>query len=304
MELMQLQMLVAVAEEGNLPRAAERVHRTAPALSIAISKLERELDVVLFDRSSNRDFRLTEAGEVLLDYARRLVSLKNEALAAVEELRYVKGGHLRIGANESIGDYVLPQVTKAFQARHPGVKLAVTIGHSDALVSSLKRRELDIALVGYKPQSNELDVQPFMRDTLVAILKPGHRLAIQEVIRIEELAEESLIIEKAASSLREKITGAFEHFRIPLSPKVETETIESIKKMVENDMGVGIVPRICVKKEEVSGELIAKPIEEFRDERTLWAVRRRGAAPSPACQAFMKVIEPHELWSSEDPDAK
>lgn len=290
MELMQLQMLVAVAEEGNLQKAAGRVYRTAPAISIAISKLERELDVLLFDRSSSREFRLTTAGELLLDYARRLVALRDEAVAAVEEIRNAKRGNLRIGANESIGDYLLPQFTKPFQERHPGVNLEVEIEHSDVLLTALKKHEIDVALVAYDPGDQELEAQPLMRDALVAIIPPHHRLAERNRLRIEELREESLIIENAASSLRAKIAKAFEQSRTPMNVHIETGTITSIKKMVEHGMGVGIVPRIAVRDEEARGQLVLKTIAEFQGERTLWVVRRRGQPSSPACEAFLKII--------------
>jgi DNA-binding transcriptional LysR family regulator len=294
MELMQLQMVVAVAEEGNLQKAAGRVYRTAPAISIAISKLERELEVVLFDRSASREFRLTAAGEVLLDYARRLVALRDEAMAAVEQIRNVKRGSLCIGANESIGDYLLPQLTKTFQEQYPGVTLEVEITHSDSLLSALKRHELDVALVAYEPGDEDLEAQMFMRDTLVAIMRPGHRLAALDQITITDLRRESLIIENAASSLRPRIAEAFERSQIPMKVNVETGTIASIKNMVENGMGVGIVPRVCVRKEEAGGELVVKDLAEFEDERTLWVVRRRGLATSPASEAFLKVIRSAE----------
>jgi DNA-binding transcriptional LysR family regulator len=301
MELMQLQMLVAVAEEGNLQKAAARVYRTAPAVSIAISKLEKELDVLLFDRSPSRDFRLTAAGEVLVDYARRLMALRDEALSAVEEIRNLKRGSLRIGANESIADHLLAQITKTFRDEYPGVTLEVEIAHSDALLTALQRHELDVALVAYEPQGEELEAQPFMRDQLVAILRPGHRLAASGELKIEELGDESLIIENAASSVRARIAEAFERSAVPLKVNVETGTIASIKTMVENDIGIGIVPRISVRKEEASGELLVKSIAGFEDERTLWVVRRRGLPCSPACEAFLKVINADGAKSKPKP---
>ncbi|MGA7631312.1 MAG: LysR family transcriptional regulator, partial [Terriglobales bacterium] len=125
---MQLQMLVAIAEEGTVQKAAESLFRTGPAVSMAVGKLERELGTPLLDRSKGRDFRLTDAGEVLVAYAKRLLALRDEAAEAVEEIRNVKRGQLRIGANQSIGEYLLPRLTQAFHAQHPGVKLKLMIG--------------------------------------------------------------------------------------------------------------------------------------------------------------------------------
>jgi DNA-binding transcriptional LysR family regulator len=289
MELMQLQMLAAVADEGSLQKAAARVYRTAPAVSIAISKLESEIGTLLLDRNHGQIMRMTAAGEVLVDYARRLLSLRDEAMAAVEGIRDVERGQLRIGANQSIGEYLLPQLTRAFQKRYPGVKLKVVIGYSDAVLSALKHSELDVALVAGQTQDPDLRGHLLMRDRLVAVLNPRHRLASRTVIHIQQMAAEPLIVLTATSELRERVAATFRRFHIPLNVQVETGTLESIKKMAARDMGVGIVPRMCVQ--EAGDDLVVKTIEEFREERMLWMVCRRTAALSPACRAFMKVTK-------------
>jgi len=292
MELTQLQMLVAVAEEGTLQKAAGRVYRTAPAVSIAISKLEEEMGTPLFDRSLGRDFRRTTAGEVLVDYAKRLISLRDEALAAVQEIRNVKCRQLRIGTNQSIGEYLLPQLTKIFLERYPEVKLKVVIGYSDSVLTALKHHELDLALVASQPRDNDVRGQLLMRDKLVAVVSPGHHFATRDVIRIQELGTEPLIVLTASSELRERVVETFRRSHISLNVRVETGTLESIKQMAARNMGVGIVPWMCVQKEEASGELVVKTIEEFREERTLWVVcRRQTRELSPVCQAFMKLIK-------------
>jgi len=290
MELMQLQMLVAVAEEGSLQKAAGRVYRTAPAVSIAISKLEDEIGTLLLDRTHGRGFRLTAAGEVLVGYARGLISLRDEALAAVEGIRNVERGQLRIGANQSIGEYLLPQLTQSFQRRYPGVKLKVMIGYSDAVLLALKHWELDVALVAGQPQDRDLRGRLLMRDRLVAVMSARHRLAGREPLQLRELADEPLIVLTAKSELRERVAATFQRSHVSLNVQVETGTLESIKRMAARDMGVGIVPRMCVHEEEESGDLIVKTVEEFREERMLWIVCRRGAL-SPACRAFIKVTK-------------
>ncbi len=285
---MQLQMLVAVADEGTIQKAAAQVYRTAPAVSIAISKLENEVGALLLDRTRGHAFRLTAAGEALVNYARRLLSLRDEALAAVEGIRNIESGQLRIGANQSIGEYLLPQLMQSFQQHYPGVKLKVAIGYSDAILSSLKHWELDIALVAGLPQDRGLRSHLLMRDRLVAVMSSRHHLAGRETIQIRELTEEALIVLTAKSELRERVAAAFQRSRTPLNVQVETGTLESIKKMAARNMGVGIVPRMCVQEEEASGDLAVKTVKEFREERMLWLVCRRSPL-SPACRAFMKV---------------
>jgi DNA-binding transcriptional LysR family regulator len=122
------------------------------------------------------------------------------------------------------------------------------------------------------------------------------------VIHIQELGGEPLIILTARSELRERVAAVFKRFRVPLNVQVETGTLESIKNMVARDMGVGIVPRMCIKREEARGELVAKTIAEFGEERSLWLVCRRTAALAPACQAFTKVIQSELTRRTKGPD--
>jgi len=288
---MQLQMLVAIAEEGSLQEAASRVYRTASAVSIAISKLEKEVGIALLDRTHGRAFRLTTAGETLVDYGKRLIFLRDEALAAVEGIRAAEKGQLRIGANQSIGEYLLPQLMNAFRKQHPGVKLKVVIGYSGAILSALRHRELDVALVAGQPQDGDLRGHLLVRDRLVAVISPRHRLAARGPLHIHDLSSEPLIVLTAASELRERVDRTFQRFRVPMNIEVETGTLESIKSMAARELGIGIVPRLCVQEKETGAALLVRTVEEFCDERMLWIVCRRTRALSPACRAFIKVTK-------------
>ena len=117
---MQLEMFVAVVEEGSVRRAAERVFRTQPAVSIAVRKLEQEFSAPLFDRSKRYEFRLTQAGEALYRYAKRILSLRNEATSELDDIAKLRVGHLRIGANESISLHLLPRLAQTYLKQHPG----------------------------------------------------------------------------------------------------------------------------------------------------------------------------------------
>jgi len=288
---MQLRMLVAVVEEGSVQKAAERVFRTAPAVSMALRKLEVEIGSPVFDRSERREHALTQAGTVLVDYARRMLALHDEALSAVQEINTGYSGRLRIGTSESINLYLLPQLMQAFHQLCPEVKLEVTCGHSDALLLALSQHRLDIALVAYRPGDQDLEIHLLMADDLVVIMSPEHALASRELLHISDLSSESIIIEGDASSLHETVVETFRRFHTPLHVRVESETIEAIKRMVERKLGVGIVPRMCVREEGESGKLKVKPIEEFHEERTLWAVRKRSDNHPPSAQVFMEVTK-------------
>jgi|KBSMisStaDraftv2_1062788.scaffolds.fasta_scaffold75836_1 DNA-binding transcriptional LysR family regulator len=289
MELMQLRMLLAAADGESLQKAGQAVGRTPQAVGMAIDKLENELGVSLFHAPAGKGQQLTAAGMVLADYARRSLALLDEAISAVEDIRTGRSGCLRIGSNQSIGEYVLPQITDIFRRKHPAVKLKVTIDYSDSILASLARNEFDIALVANAAKGKDLHSTLLMVDRVVAVMSPRHRLAQREQLGIEDLAGESLILLDEASELHERIVQTFRRFQTPMNPSVVTSTLESIKRMVAQDIGIGIVPRLCVGQETARGGLAVKTIAEFSQDRELWMVYPRNR--SPASRALASIVE-------------
>jgi DNA-binding transcriptional LysR family regulator len=290
MEFMQLEMLVAVVEEASVCKAADRVRRTQPAVSMALRKLEQELDASLFDRANRQDIKLTQAGEMLYEYAIQLLKLRKEAMAAIEDLNQVRTGRLRIGANESISFYLLPAITSSFQKNYPNIKIEVRCDNSDNLLRDLQERKLDVAMLSHIPAESEFDALPIMRDELVLITSPCHHLANREGVYIKELANESFIAEDVSSPWRKRFVEAFAKHQTPLNIIVDNAPIETIKKMVEMNLGVGFVPLMCVKEELERGKLSLVKLRDFHQQRTLLAVQRKQAPHSYAAKAFMRVV--------------
>jgi DNA-binding transcriptional LysR family regulator len=290
MELMQLEMFVAVVEEGSVRAAAERVFRTQPAVSIAVSKLEREFEAPLFDRSRRHEYRLTEVGEVLYHHAIRMLRLRRDTILAVGDIGNLRLGRLRIGANESISLHVLPKLAQSFLAEHPGVRLEVKCERSKSLLRDLKDRELDLALLSFQPEDKELDIKFILQDELVLITSPTHPFAERGSVHIKDLGEQSLMVMDVSepSPWHRKIADAFMQSNAPLHLTVENAPIETIKKMVAIGLGVGFVPLISVKEEKARGELAVVEVEGFHLERSVWLVRRR-AVQSPSSKAFMQA---------------
>lgn len=290
MEFMQLKMFVAVVEEGSINKAADKVFRTQPAISIALRKLEDEIGSRLIDRSQRGDYQLTPAGELLYSYATRLINLCNETVSALNDLSHLRRGLVRVGANESTSVYLLPGVTRAFHEQYPEVKIEVTCKHSGQLLVDLYERRLDLALLAHFPQEHELDARLIMHDELVLIVSPNHRLAGVSEVHLPELAAESIVTEGASSSLHEQIVNIFCRYQTKLNVDVESGNIETIKKMVATGVGVAIVPLMCVQEEVEAGTLIVVPCVGLRYERSLWAVRRCSDVHSDAALAFMKMV--------------
>lgn len=290
MELMQLEMFVAVVEEGSVRAAAERVFRTQPAVSIAVSKLEREFEAPVFDRSKRHEYRLTPVGEVLYQHATRMLHLRSETISAVDDIRNLRLGRLRIGANESVSLHLLPKLAESFLAEHPGIRMEVTCARSKSLLLDLKDRKLDLALLSFRPQDKELDSRFILRDELVLITSPEHPFAARGRVHIQDLGEQSLMVMDVSepSPWHQKIAEAFLQSKLPLRLTVENAPIESIKKMVAIGLGVGFVPLISVKEEKARGALAVVDVDGFHLERSVWLVRRR-AVQSPAAKAFMET---------------
>ena len=290
MELMQLEMFVAVVEEGSVRGAAERVFRTQPAVSIAVSKLEREFEVPLFDRSKRHEYRLTQAGEALYAHATRMLSLRSETVSVVGDIRNLRLGRLRIGANESVSLHLLPKLAQSFLTEHPGIRLEVKCERSKSLLADLKDRKLDLALLSFRPEDQELDAKFVMQDELVLITGPAHAFASKQRVHIQDLSAESLLVMDVSepSPWHRKIADAFIQSKAPFHLTVENAPIETIKKMVAIGLGVGFVPLMSVGEEKARGELAVVEVDGFSLERSVWLVRRR-AIQSPAAKAFLKT---------------
>ena len=288
---MQLEMFVAMVEEGNFHKAAERVFRTQPAVSMAIRKLEQELGSQLFDRSNRNACVLTDTGDVLYDYAKRLLNLRDEAIITLQQLHNLESGRIRIGANESTSLYVLPKLILEFRARYPKIKIEVYRQLSAKLPQEIRQRNLDFAILSFLPDASDLETTPIMRDELVLIASPSHKLAGRDRVHLRELGGENFIAHNVRSPSREKVIEAFRRFQTPLNITIEIATIETIKKFVAMNLGLAFTPRMCVQEDVDRGDLAVIPVEGFRYERTLWAVRRRTDAHSHATQAFLEIID-------------
>jgi DNA-binding transcriptional LysR family regulator len=290
MELMQLEMFVAVVEEGSVRGAAERVFRTQPAVSIAVSKLEREFEAPLFDRSKRHEYQLTPVGETLYAHARRMLSLRSETISSIGDIRNLRLGRLRIGANESLSLHLLPKLAQLFLTHHPGIRMEVKCERSKSLLADLKDRKLDLALLSFRPEDKELDAKFIMQDELVLITGSTHPFASKDRVHIQDLGDESFLVMDVSESSpwHRKIAEGFLQFKAPLHVTVENAPIETIKKMVANGLGVGFVPLMSVIEEKTRGELAVVEVDDFHLERSVWLVRRR-AIQSPATKAFIQA---------------
>ncbi|HEY4357984.1 MAG TPA: LysR family transcriptional regulator [Acidobacteriaceae bacterium] len=291
MDLFQLETFLAVAEERSFSRAAMRLHRTQPAVSQVIAKLEAELGERLLERSS-RDGTLTDAGEVLLEYAQKMLNLRADANAALTDLRSLHHGRLNIAANEYTCLYLLP-VLHDFRREHPKLKVAVQRALASRIADEVLQHSVEIGVVSFSPDDPHVQSVTVYRDQLVCIANPGHPLAKAGKASIQRLGRESFVAHNIPSPQRQKVIAAFKRHKTPLQMDVELPSLEAIKRFVERGNGVALVPRLTVESELETGTLIAIAVPELQMERQLRLVFRREANLSHAARAFLHVVEEH-----------
>src|SRR5216683_654511 len=287
MDINQLEVFLAVAQEKSFSRAAEVLHRTQPAVSQAIRRLEAELGESLFDRSS-KDGTLTAAGRVLLDFAQQMMNLRHHAHAAIRELRDLHRGKLSLGANEYTVMCLLPLIP-IFRARHPHIKIEVKRSLASRIPGEILGRDVEIGVVSFKPSDQAIKSVPLAMDELALVVAPDHPLATKKVVSVRELGAESFIAHNVPSPYRERVVKTFEKYRTPLNISMEMPTLEAIKRFVEAGMGVALVPRLTAQAEIGRGLVAALAVREMKFERRLYLVYRKGATLSHAARAFLRV---------------
>jgi len=284
-DLTQLEVLVAVAQEKGFSRAAERLHRSQPAVSQAIARLEDELQRTVFDRSS-KDGTLTDSGRVLYAYAVQLLNLRRDAHAALQELADLRGGKVVVAANEYTVSHLLPFVA-SFRGRHPDVKVEVKRSLASEIPGELLRRDAELGLVSYRPAQPGLEIIQVSSDELVLLVPPGHRLAGRAGVSIRELGAESFLAHNVRSPNRERVVRTFERHRTALRIAIELPTLEAIRRLVERGIGVALMPRRAAEAEIARGDLVAVTLRELREERPIFLAYRAAAELSHAARAFL-----------------
>jgi DNA-binding transcriptional LysR family regulator len=288
LELNQLETFLAVAEERSFSKAAVRLHRTQPAVSQVIRKLEGAVGETLFDRAA-RDGSLTSAGVLLRDYALRLLALRREATSALDELKSLERGRLQLAANEYTCMYLLPAIDRLRQ-QFPHVSVTVHRMLASHIPEELSLRTFEIGVISFRPDPTQFRTIAVYGDSLAFIVSPNHPLAGAARVSINDLGEELFVAHNVASPLRQKVIETFQRYRAPLNMAIELPTIEAIKRYVAMGNGVALVPHLTVARELETGDLVRIPVDELEMKRVLRLVHRRQGTLSYAATAFLHSV--------------
>jgi len=286
MDLGALRIFLAVAHERSFSRAAAKVHRTQPAVSQAVRRLELQLGEQLFDRSSKTG-TLTEAGRMLQNYGQRIVRLAEETESAVRELRDLRRGRVLIGANEAAVHTLLPLIAR-FREKHPDIIIDVRRVPARQIAVEVQQGSLDFGALTFHPSEQGLLEVPIGTDELVLLVSPAHPLAKRRQIVMDDIAEEAVVAHNDPSPARERVLRLFEEKRVPLRMVISLPSLDGIKRAVEMRMGVALLPRRCAIAEIASGRLVAVPVNGVSRRRQVMLVCRR-AHRSHASDAFLEV---------------
>jgi DNA-binding transcriptional LysR family regulator len=284
-----LKVFVTVAQERSFSRAARKLHRTQPAVSQAIRRLEDAAGERLIDRTS-RDGTLTDAGEVLLDYGERLLRLASEATGAVADLREVRKGRVVIGANEGSVHAVLPLIA-AFHAQHPSVLVEVRRVPARQMAQEVLLRSIEFGVLTFNPPDRDLLSFIVATDELVLLVRPDHPFAAEKQVSMEDLGQQTIIAHNDPSPTRERVLKTFEQRQAPLNIRLSLPSLDAIKRAVEMGLGVALLPRRCAQGELTRGDLIEVKVPELRTPRQVRCVYRREGELSHAGQAFLELVK-------------
>ena len=290
-DLGRVEAFVEVARTGSISRAAEALFVTQPALTARLQALERSLGADLLVRSRHGS-RLTEAGRALLPHAERALAALRQGRLAVDEVQSGGGGRLTIGAAPAVSTYVLPAMLHRFQAKHPHVRLVVRAGHSEEILEMVLREEVEIGLM--RPIAHpEVSATLLYEDELVLVVHRGHRFAAAGHVRMAELGSEHLILFDRTSSYHELTSAIVRQAGISPRGELEVDNIDAAKRMVEQRLGIALLPRTAVQAEVGTGRLVPVTITDMAPvTRQIVVARRRdaGALP-PVLEAFLATLD-------------
>jgi DNA-binding transcriptional LysR family regulator len=289
-QLAQLQGLIEIARAGTIGRAAEQLSITQPALSARLKALEEELDCELVTRGRGGS-RLTDAGRALLPYAERAIAAIDEGADRARELAGGRAGAIAIGAAPAVSAYVLPVVLRHFRAKHPDAQISVRSGHSEELLEFVLKGDVQVGIMRPLKHPDVIST-PVYEDGLILVAPRGHRFARLPHVRMQDLASEQLVTFDRASSYHELTRVMFRSAGVRPRSFLEVDNIDAAKRMVQEELGVALLPRSAVQAELRSQQLRAITVSDMTPlRRTIIAVRRRDAGPATGPLAtFLELL--------------
>jgi DNA-binding transcriptional LysR family regulator len=297
--LRQLRTFKTVADLKSFSLAAQQLRLSQPSVSYQVKELEEALGLPLLDRLGKR-VQLTEAGTVLYSYARRTLDVLDEAGLALEEIRGIKRGNLRVGASTTVGIYLLPAALGAFKKLHPGLVISLEIGTRTLVQEQVLNNELDLAVVGPALKDPDLAILPFLSDELVVVAPAGHKLAGRRGLALKDLEDQPFVMREPASGSRWSLEKAARKAGAKLNVAMELGSNGAIKHAVESGLGLAVLSRYACALELSSGWLVELDVRGFPIRRDWHIVHLRRRRLPASVLAFIEFLKDTTWLSRND----
>src|SRR2546429_4936307 len=292
LNLHQLATFQVVARHCSFVRAAEELHFSQPAVSAQIRHLEKSLGVKLFDQIG-RKTHLTQAGEELYNYSQKIFILIDETVETMEALRSPHSGRLSVGADTTVGTYVIPGLLGKFHQIYPDVEISLDVVNRAALVEALVNNRIDMAIVGRVPDDIPVVIEPFAPNELVLVASPGHRLAGHQSVPLTELAKEHFLLREIGSGTRAALETVLQEAGIPLQVNMQVGNNSAIKQGVAAGLGIALISRVALDMELETRRLIILDVEGFPIVRQWRIVHLKDKYLSATARAFKSFLLQH-----------
>ena len=289
MQIESLKVFCDLAETESFTKAAKINGVTQSAVSQTISALERRSKSLLIERSK-KNFRLTPEGEVFYEYSKKILQIHDALQSRLQEIEDVISGNIRVATVYSIGLHVLPPFVKKFLKRHPTVNVHVEYRRADQVYENVLGNVVDLGVVAYPVRDAKLETVLLGKDKLVLICHPQHPLAKRKSVKIEALNGQKFINFERDLPTRKALDKIFKEHRVTVNQVMQLDNIETLKRAVEIDSGVAIVPQETVGL-EVSNQTLAVVQLEGGFFRPMGIIYKKNKVLSPAIKQFIALLK-------------
>jgi DNA-binding transcriptional LysR family regulator len=296
----RLEVFCRVVELKSFSRAADAVFLSQPTVSEHIRALEESFGEKLLDRLG-REVLPTPAGAILYDYARRIISLRNEARQTLEKFRGNLAGKLALGASTIPGAYLLPAVIEAFHLRYPSARINLRISGSTRIVQEVSEGIFELGLVGAPPGEASLERREVQGDELLLALWPEHPLTGRQSVSLEELASEPFILRESGSGTRQAMENALRTAGLDpgrLSLVAEMGSNEAVRECVKGRLGISFLSSLAMREEVARGALATVAVAGLEIRRPFYLIHRKNRELTPLAQAFLEHLDSGEPFFS------
>ncbi len=288
MDVRDLQVFLSVAKHLNFTRAGDEVHLSQPSVSVRMRQLERDLGSKLFEQLGKK-VALTEAGQLLIPFATRVIAAMDDARHAIDEMQGLERGTLRIGASTTPGMYLIPRTIAQFKQCYPKIDVHLAVKDTRQIEEGVIRNEFDFGFVGGHLAGDEVDVLPWMTDHLVLVVPCNHILARKKSVKVADLCKERFILREPGSATRAAVVTHLQKSDLKVETVMEMENPESVKRAVQSGLGLAFISRFAVETELKAKSLVAVSVNGLDINRELKIVRRKDKHLGRAAQTFIDM---------------